>query len=149
MKIYGLDGKEYSTIDECLSADEAYTKAKEEAEKKENEKKSLISKQKKEKANLIRVAEIELDAAQANYDRAEEKAREILTSAKESARKLIADASKELKKAFNKKYETIANFNKEFGTYTTTYTGKEDLEEYNRLTRNFNNLWDSFWGNWF
>lgn len=148
MKIYGLDGKEYKTIEECMKADEAFEKAKKEAEAKEAEKKALISKQKKEKADAIKLAEEELNLAQVAYDKAEEKARELIAKAKEEARKIISEASKELKLASNKRYEAIAAFNKDFGTYTTTYTGKEALEEYNRFNRSINNLWNHLFS-WF
>lgn len=148
MKIYGLDGKEYNTVEECIKADEAYTKAKEEAEAKEAENKALVSKQKKEKADAIKAAEDDLALAQTAYDRAEEKAREVILKAKEEAKSIMSEASKTLKEASNKKYETIAAFNKDFGVYTAKYTGKEALEEYNRFVRNFNNIWNNLFS-WF
>lgn len=148
MKIFGLDGKEYKTVEDCVAADKVFEEARKKAEAEEAEKKTLISKQKKEKADIIKAAEDEVALAQADYDKAREAAKEIINRAKEEARKLVTDASTKYKEATDKKYKAIADFNKEFGTYTTTYTGKEALDEYNRVMRSFNSIWDRFF-DWF
>lgn len=148
MQIIGSDGKEYNSVEECRKADEAFEKAKKKAEEEAAEKKALISKQKKEKADSIKAAESDVEIARTEYNRAQAKARDMVAEAKEEAKKLVEEAGKVYRDALDKRYQAIVDFSKEFGTYTTTYTGKEALDEYNRIVDSFNSVWNRLL-NWF
>lgn len=149
MKIIGKDGKTYETVDECIKADEAFDKALIAKEKEESEKKISLSTRKKEKAAAIQAADDALALAQTELDKAREEGRKLIEDAQAEAKKLIKEAAGKVRVASDKKYEAISDFNKEFGTYTTTYTGQKALEEYNRMTRHFNDILDNIFKGWF
>ena len=67
----------------------------------------------------------------------------MIEDAQAKAREHIKDAADKYRKASDERYKALSDFNKEFGTYTTTYTGQQALEEYNRMTRHFNDIFDS------
>lgn len=156
MKIIGKDGKEYFDVKSCLKADEAYD-ARIAAEKleEENRKKALeakieqeknaISKRKKELSTMIEKAEEKCILAENVYDEARRKANDVLKKAKEEANAILQAATKELESASAEKLKAIAAFNKEFGPYQSVVTGTKAVNNYNRLVRNMNRFWDSFW----
>lgn len=140
MKIVGKDGKTYATVEECIAADEAFEESEAAKALEETNKKNELSKKKKEKADAIKAAEDALSLASAEYDRAREKARKLIEEAKVEARTIVNEAAKKFDAASDARYQAIREFNKEFGTYTVTYTGKDAVEEYNRTSK----LIDSF-----
>ena len=144
MKITGKDGKEYSTVDECIKADEEFDAQQEQNKLAEIEKKTALSKKKKEMADAIQVAEDEVSLALTDYDKAKEKANTLISEAKEEAKGILKEAAKKYDEAINKRYEALKKFNEEFGAYTTTYTGKRAQEEYDRAMRKLDRWFNNF-----
>lgn len=149
MKIIGKDGKVYETVKECLKADEAYEEAQAAKEKAEVEKKNAISVRKKELADAVQAAEEGVATAQAELDEVREEARKLIDEAQLKARDMIKEATEKYREASGERYKAIQNFNKEFGTYTTTYTGQKALEEYNRWNKHFNDVFENLFRGWF
>lgn len=143
MVITGKDGKIYDTVDECLEADEKFEKEQEQKALAETEKKNALSKRKKELADNIRVAEDKVSLAFEEYEKVREEARKKIAEAQEEAKKMLKEAEEKYSDASSERYEAIRNFNKEFGTYTTTYTGKQALEEYNRISKSMNRFFNN------
>ena len=144
MKIIGKDGKTYETVEECVKAEKAFDEAEEAKEKALAEKKNAVSTRKKEKAAAIQKAEDALNLASTELDKTREDAKKLVEEAQEKARAMIKEASAKYRVASEARYKAISDFNKEFGTYTTTYTGQKALEEYNRAVRHFNDFFDNF-----
>lgn len=149
MQIIGKDGKNYETVEDCVKADKAFDEAEAAKERALAEKKNAISLRKKEQADLIQKAEDAVNTASAELEKVKEEARKIVEEAQEKAKALIKDASTKYREASEARYNAIRDFNKEFGTYTTTYTGQKALEEHNRAVRHFNDVFDSLFGVWF
>lgn len=149
MQIIGKDGKVYETVKACMEADKAFDEAQAKEKALAETKKSALSARKKEKAAAIQKAEEEVSLAQAELDKAKEEAKKIIEEAQDKARALIKASSDKYKEASEFKYRAIADFNKEFGTYTTTYTGKKALEEYNRVTKQWNDFLEVILSSWF
>lgn len=144
MVITGKDGKQYSTVEECVKADEEFDKQQEQKALAETEKKNALSKKKKEMANAIQAAEDEVALSLTAYDKAKEEANKLVSEAKEKAKEVLKEAEKKYEEAIGKRYEAIKDFNEEFGAYTTVYTGNKALEEYNKAVRRMNRWFDSF-----
>ena len=157
MIILGKDGKEYASVKECLLADAAFDKrvadekAKLEAEKKAleekvAEEKALVSKKKKELSDAIEKAEENYIAAYNIYDSAKADADRIIQEAQKKANDILAAAAKEVEKASKAKMNAVAEFNKEFGPYRTTLTGAKAAREYNRISSDFDRMFNKFLG---
>ena len=140
MTILGKDGQKYTTVEACVEAYKKFDEWQAERELKESIEKNRLSKQKKEKADAIEAATKNVDIARAEYDKAREEAQSLIKEAREKGNKLLSEAGKKYRDAMNARYEALNAFNKEFGAYTTTYTGKEALDEYNRWTSIFNKM---------
>lgn len=134
--------KSYDTEKECINAEKQF-----DLEQKEKEKKvSEVSKRKKELANRIEEAEKKISEANKLYDIAKETATSIINEANKKAKELLTNAQEELKKAGAEKFNAVREFNKEFGTYTTTITGEKAAEDFEKIIRHFNNIFDTmFW----
>ena len=141
MKYYSeLTKHTYDTEEECVSAETKF--AEEEARKKEEA--SNLSKEKKELAKLIDVADTELDNVYHQYNKAREEANKIISDAQAEADKVIKEASEKVKAAQQKRYDAISNFNKKFGVYTAHYDGDKALQELRRSTEWINNIFRNF-----
>ena len=153
MIILGKDGKQYSSVKECLRADELFDKkiaeekaaaeAKKAAEAEKVElRKAEISKRKKELSSAIESATEKVKVARMDYHKAEKEAEDIIVKARAEAQKILDAAGKNLKKAQEERISAISNFNKEFGPFTTVLTGEDAWNEYQRtqinLDRQFN-----------
>lgn len=134
MTIVGKDGKTYDTVEACLEADKKFE---EEAEKNPAPIKPA-SPNKKEMADAIQVAEDKVSLALAEYERVREEARKKVSAAQAEAGKMLKEAEDKYLEASSERYEAIRDFNEKFGVYTTSYTGKRALDEYNRSVKNFN-----------
>ena len=145
MVILGKDGKEYTSVKECLRADEEFDRkvaeetARKEAERKAAElalaeKKATISKRKKELSTAIETATEEVKLARVDYNKAKEDAEKIMAEARLAAQKLLDTAGKALKEANEKKVKAVAAFNKEFGPFSTILTGEDAWNEYKRVS---------------
>lgn len=149
MKIISeLTGKEYNTPEECLKAEELYKKEQKKRADEESKKLSEISKQKKELANAIEDADKDLSEANKLYEVAKNKAAEILEKSNKEVRDILDSAKKLVKAAEEKKLNAVLKFNKEFGPYTTKYTGEKAAEEFNRSLKRFDNIFDDFFKFW-
>lgn len=143
MVITGKDGKTYNTVDECLAADEKFDENKKQQALVEAEKKNAISARKKELAANVQTAEDKVSEALDNYERVREEAHKKVAEAQADANKMLKEAEQKYTDASNERYEALKNFNKEFGAYTTTYTGKQALEEYNRVSKSMSRVFDN------
>ena len=149
MQIIGKDGKVYETVRACMEADKAFDEAQAKEKVLAETKKNALSARKKEKAAAIQKAEEGVSLAQAELDKAKEEAKKIIEEAQDKARAMIKASSDKYREASELKYKEIAEFNKEFGTYTTTYTGQKALEEYNRVTKQWNDFLKIMLNSWF
>ena len=80
------------------------------------------------------------------YEKAKDKAAEILDKSNAEVEKILKDAKDVIKKAEEERYKAIRLFNEKFGAYTTTYNGEKALKEFNSVINrldNWNNL--LFW----
>lgn len=140
MKFISEDGKEYASVKECIEADkkfkEVQKKAEEEKKAEENklqeEKTALIAK-KKEKSKAIEDATDKLEEKQKLYQVAKKKAEQIIRDANKEAENVLKEAAKEVEKASEERMNAVISFNKDFGPYRTTLTGKDAAEEFNRF----------------
>ena len=147
MKIYSeILNKMFDTEDECVKAEEEYQI---EQERKEAEKKAAVqavSKEKKELASAVELAEEALNKAYDEYEIAKEEARKIMEESNKQMLEILNPARDKIKQAQKEKYNAISNFNKKFGLYTAQYTGEKALKEFRRasswLTDVFNQFFD-------
>lgn len=121
----------------------------EELEKAEKDAKAVevkTAETKKALAKRVEEATNAVSDAYAEYEKAKDKAAEILDKSNAEVAKILQDAKDVIKKAEEEKYKAIRLFNEKFGAYTTTYNGEKALKEFdsiiNRLD-NWNNL--LFW----
>lgn len=137
MKIIGLDGKEYQTVEQCEAADtefEAARKAEEESAQKEAEnEKALASKQKKDLAEKIDNAQQSYNETLDYYLRVKQEAEDNVKKARAEANKTIREAAKEVEKASSARMEAIAEFNRMYGPYRTSLTGDAAKREFDRI----------------
>ena len=108
------------------------------------------SKRKRELAEAIEKAEEKVDEANKLYEIAQQQASEILKQANKEATDIVSKAKAKVQVAENLKLDALLNFTKEFGVYTTTYSGNKAIEEYRKATKRFDDAFKSFWTNfWF
>lgn len=155
MKYYSEKTKEfYDSAEACQNAEssletqlalkkkleEDLKKAKEEANKLQ------VSKEKKELATAIEKAEEKVSEAYNKLEAAYTQANEIISEAKSRANDIIKESRADLRKAQQEKYNAVSEFNKKFGTYTTTYSGERAMEEIRRTNSWMNDLFRTFFG---
>lgn len=133
-------GKYYDTEKECHKAETELAIQKREEEQTKNS----ISKHKKELADKIELADSKVSEAYKHLEVCRQDAKKILDDAKKQAEGIIAGAKEELRKCQKEKYDTLAEFNKEFGPYTTTYSGSKALDEIRVANSLFTDLFDFF-----
>ena len=135
--------KSFDSAQECLDAEKKHEEEKKNTELAIAEKKSAISKQKKELSDAISEADKSVDEAYKELEKAREDASKILKEARQQANEIVKAANQKVEEATATRRDCIAKFNKEFGPYMVTYTGNKAEEEYNRITKRFNNIFDS------
>lgn len=153
MKYYSeITKKTYDTEDECQKEELKFKEEKDKVQKqldkalKEREEKEKVKEaSKKELAKKIEEAEQEVTEANNLYETAKEKAKAILDEAKAKANTILDTAKEKVKEAQEKKYNAVAEFNKQFGPYTTTLTSAQAAQVYNDTIRKINDFWNSFW----
>ena len=133
-------GKLFETEEDLNLAEEK--KAKEELEAEEAKEKA--SKEKKELAKQIDLAEKELDDAYKDLDLAREQARELQKETLKKLEAILKPAEDKVKKAQEKRYNAIRNFNEHYGAFTTTLTGAKAAEEMRRTLSYFDKLFKDF-----
>ena len=154
MKYYSeITKKTYDTEDECQKEELKFKEEKDKVQKeldkalKEREEKDKVKEtSKKELAKKIEEAEQEVTEANNLYDTAKEKAKAIMDEARKKANVILDTAREKVKEAQEKKYNAVAEFNKQFGPYTTTLTSAQAAQIYNNTLRKINDFWDNlFW----
>lgn len=142
------DGKQYNTEEEALKADEVFKSNKLKAELEEKNKKAEISKKKKELSDAINEAQNKVSIAEDEYKQAKDEASLIIKEANKKAEDIIKKALLKVDSAREEKMNAIKAFNDSFGVYTTTYTGRQAVEEYNKFTKEMNRVLNSFFDIW-
>ncbi|WP_300924651.1 hypothetical protein [uncultured Clostridium sp.] len=157
MRVYSDKlNKPFDTEEECIKAEKEYDKEQKRlqdeinkavADKKARE--EALNASKKELAKAIESAQAEVNEANNVYEAAKEKATSIINEAKKKAGEILSTAKVKVREAEQKKYEAISAFNRKFGPYTTTLTGTQAADEYNktmkRIAENISNFWSDFW----
>ena len=140
MKIYSdykeLEGKVFNTVRECQLAE-----AKVDADKAsivEQNKKTELSKKKKEAADAVSKADEALNKAYADYESAKEKVREILEKSNKQMEEVLTPAKEAVNKAEKLRAEAIQKYTSEFGAYQSVYTGERAQQELERFNKQFN-----------
>ena len=129
MKFYSEALKQFfDTEADCLSAEET---ARQEAESKKATKAKY--------AKAVKDAEEALKAAYKKVADARDAVRELQKEYDERVDAIMDPALEEAKQCLNARKEAIRAFNEKYGTYTTTYTGNEALQEYESIMKNFFN----------
>ena len=145
MKIYSeLLNRLFDTAEECNEAEIQYQKEKEEEEARKKETALNISKEKKELANAVELAESALTKAYDDYEIAKEEVRKILEESNQKALDILTPAKENIKKAQEERYKAISAFNNKFGIYTTTYSGDRAWKEFKRATSWINDIFNNF-----
>ncbi len=147
MKFYSdVLNKFFDTASECSEAEETYKLQKQEIEKQKKEQQALISKDKKELSDNIRLAEDNLAKAYEEYELAKDEAKKILEESNQKVLDLLNPAKEEIKKCQKARYDAISKFNQKYGAYTVQYTGDKAFQE---LKRTSNWLFDDFFKHFF
>lgn len=141
MKYYSdVTQKVYDTEEELNKAEEEIKTLEEEKEKKS----ALVSKEKKELANKIDVAEDTLNAAYKDLDLAREKAKDVQREALKQIENILRPAEEAVKNAQAERLDAIREFNQKYGVFTTTLTGQKAADEMSRVWRSFDKLFSDF-----
>lgn len=162
MKYYSeKTDKLYDSVEECMKAEteaggiksedspedvDTYLKDKDSpsslpSEEKQSQK-NLVSKKKKELSSRIAEADEEVDKAYKNLFEAKKEASNILKEANKRADDVVEKALNLVREKTGERALQISNFNKEFGPYMVTYTGKKAEEEYNKIINQFHDLFN-------
>ena len=143
MKIFGDDGKIYSTIKEAKEADERFESAqKATTQKTEQTDKSVVN-EKKELSNKIDTATKKYEEAVSNYQALKKQAEEIIREANKKAYSILLDGAKEVEKYSNERMNLIKEFNNKFERpFTKFYTGRDAEEQYNKILKQFADIFD-------
>lgn len=148
--------KTFDTPRACEEAEAQYDKEQERikkelerAVKEKEQKEAELAKSKKEASKAIEEATASLQEANKLYEVARQKAADILDASNKEANSILDAAAAKVKKAQEERLQAVLAFNKKYGTYTTTLTGKEAADEYQKclkeLSNTFKNIWRDFW----
>ena len=137
-----LNGKVFDTIDDCNAAETKIIESRNAIAEKEKEKSRL----RKELAGEVETAEQELKKAYEDYDAARDVAAKILEESNQRILDLLKPAKEAIRDAEKKRVEAICRFNKECGPYQKTYTGDKAITEFNRISKQMDNLFGDMFG---
>lgn len=130
--------KPFDTEKECLQAEKEFKRKKAQ----EDVTKSAISADKKLMASKIEEADKKLKDANENYKLAKNQAAEILEKSNKEVQEILDVAKESVRQAEKDRLEAVRAFNEKYGAYTTTLTGEQATEEFNKaiskLTNDFN-----------
>ena len=109
----------------------------EEAEKDSTE----ITEKETRKSLAAKVKETEklIDEAYDAYNQAIKESQEIIDESNARVENIISIARQKIEEAEKSRVEAISKFNEKFGCYTTTYTGKKAMEEFDKLLDRLDN----------
>jgi len=144
MKYFSELTKEtYDSPEACLEAEKNYKAQQQKIEADLKRTSSAISKEKRELSKAIEDADNKLTEANKLYEAAQHKAAEILEKSNKEVKEILDTAKKEVKAAEQAKLDAVLAFNKKYGPYTTTLTGSQAAEEFNRNIKRFDNMFES------
>ena len=83
-------------------------------------------------ADRIEEANKKLKEANENYKLARNKAAEILEKSNKEVQDILDEAKDIIRQAEKEKLEAVKAFNDKYGVYTTTLTGEQATEEFNK-----------------
>lgn len=154
MKYYSeLLKKTFDTAEDCEKAEAEENTRLAEVEKKE----TALANEKKQYAAQIEEAENALNAAydelasrkkqvQSLRDEYRKKVNDLKKELEEEIATLLVPAQEEVDKAEQKKLEALQKFTEKYGAYKKVYTGNRALEEYHRMHRTLDSLFNNlFW----
>lgn len=130
MRYFSDELKQFFDTEESLLAAEETARQKQESAK--------ATKAKYAKA--VEDAEAEIDAARKAYDDAEAKVAELQKEYDEKVKEIMDPAVQRYVEAKRARATAIKEFNDKYGTYTTTYTGNDALNELEKFTSRFEKL---------
>ena len=130
MRYYSDELKQFFNTEESLLAAEETARQKQESAK--------ATKAKYAKA--VKDAEAEIELAKKAYEEAEQKVAELQKTYDEKVKAIMDPARKRYIEANRVRATAIKKFNDKYGTYTTTYTGDDALEEFNKFGSTFEKL---------
>lgn len=147
MKIFSdykeLEGQVFDTVEQCT-----------EAEAKVEEQRKALAEQEKDKSKLkkslakeVDVAEENVKQAYINYDKAKEEVRKILEESNKQMTDILKPAKQAIADAEAARTEAIVNYNKQCGPYQKIYTGDRAMEEYKRISKQFDSIFNKLWNN--
>lgn len=143
--------KVYNSEAECQAAEMAFdaeqkAKAEREAAIKEQENKVAIqtSKRKKELAKAVDDAEAKVAKAYEDYEVVKEEIKKLTEEYNKKISDLTNPAKEAITQAQRERFQAISEFNKEFGAYTTIYSGNRALEEMKRANSWINDIFNGF-----
>lgn len=96
-------------------------------------------------ANRIKTAETKLDEANKHLDDITLECDKLIKECNEKVDKMLKEAQNSVASAKKARYEAIENFNKKFGTYTTSYTGEQAQKEWDRIVERMHTIPRWFW----
>lgn len=136
MKFYSEELKQFfDSEQECLEREE-------EARKKKESAKSVKAKF----AKAVEDADESLSAAYEDLESAKNKVAELQKEYDEKVDAIMKPATDAVKKCTQARFDAIEEFNKRYGTYTTTYTGNKALNELCKTLDFIDTIFDNkFW----
>ena len=154
MKYYSeLLKKTFDTAEDCEKAEAEENERLAEAEKKEiaivNEKKQYAE-EIDEAETMVNAAYDELSAAKKQAQELREeyrkKVRELQDALEENIAAVLTPAQQKVNEAEQHKLEALQKFTEKYGAYKKVYTGNKALEEYHRMHRTLDSLFNNlFW----
>ena len=154
MKYYSeLLKKTFDTAEDCEKAEAEENTRLAEVEKKE----TALANEKKQYAAAIEEAENGLNAAYDELAQAKKRAAELREDYRKNVRELqkkleediatvLTPAQTEVDKAEQKKLKALQEFTEKYGAYKKVYTGNKALEEYHRMHRTIDSIFNNlFW----
>jgi hypothetical protein len=130
-----LEGKTFTTIKACAEAE-----AEVDALRKQLDEKNL-SKQKKDAADAIDLADKKVRDAYDNYEKVKTEVKKILEESNEKMTSLINTATTTIREAEKERRDAILNYTNKFGTYQKVYTGNRATEEFQRMEKQIASNW--------
>lgn len=138
-----LEGQVFDTVDQCAEAEVKVEEQRKALAEQERDK----SKLKKSLAKDVDVAEEKVKQAYLNYENAKEQVKKILEESNKQMNDILKPAKQAIADAEAARTEAIVNYNKQCGPYQKIYTGDRAMEEYKRITKQFDNIWNKLWNN--
>lgn len=99
---------------------------------------------KKEAAKLVEEASLKVSEAYQDYATVKQQANDMYKETREKVSKMLLEAQTKLRKAQNERCDAIRSFNKEYGTYTVSYSGDKAYNEYSKFNQQLEDIFNFF-----